>query len=76
MLTLLIVSIRELFQVYDEIVKCNRLIRNLLPKKTVFETGASQQSVDIACITHAQFKTALKAKALGRHTLANRVPSA
>ncbi len=27
-------------QVYAEIVKCNRLIRALLPKKTVFQTGA------------------------------------
>ena len=53
-------------QVYAEIVKCNRLIRALLPKKTVFQTGglAARQRA-APRVTFRQFKIAPKAKAPG-----------
>ena len=44
---------RKWSQVYNEIVNCNRLIRNLLPKKAVFQTGSDYHNGRLTMTHHA-----------------------
>ncbi len=53
LLKLSLVCLHTRFQVYNNIVGCTRLIRALLPKKSVFQAGAGCAAVYISsCLTH------------------------